>query len=94
MGEKRRLKCVDCRNRSLIPLPDSVIYHHHAEMLTVGLYPWLEDDTCCFAVADFDEAEWPDNARALKQACEKPGAPVALAISRPPSFGTQSAWDW
>lgn len=62
--EKPRVKCADCRNRSLIPLSDSVIYDHLAGMHAVGVYPLLEDDTCYFLAVDFDAAEWRDDARA------------------------------
>lgn len=58
--EKPRIKCGDCTNRLLIPLSDAVIYDHLAGKHTVGVYPMLEDDTCYFLAADFDEADWRD----------------------------------
>lgn len=80
--EKPRIKCGDCGNRLLIPLSDQVIYDHLAGEHTVGIYPLLEDDTCYFLAADFDEAEWRDDARAFVQSCSELGVPVALEISR------------
>jgi hypothetical protein len=56
MCEKPRIKCGDCSNRLLIPLSDTVIYDHLTGKHTVGVYPLLEDDTCYFLAADFDEA--------------------------------------
>ncbi|GLC97061.1 hypothetical protein Tamer19_64700 [Cupriavidus sp. TA19] len=80
--EKPRIKCGDCGNRLLIPLSDQVIYDHLAGEHTVGIYPLLEDDTCYFLAADFDEAEWRDDAGAFVQSCSELGVPVALEISR------------
>lgn len=62
--EKPRIKCADCGKRLLIPLSDSVIYDHLAGQHTIGIYPLLTDDTCHFLAVDFDEAGWPQIARA------------------------------
>jgi hypothetical protein len=59
-----------------------VIYDHLAGEHTVGVYPLLEDDTCHFLAADFDEADWRDDARAFMQSCQELGVPAALEISR------------
>ena len=80
--EKPRIKCGECNNRLLIPLSDQVIYEHLAGKRTVGVYPLLTDDTCHFLAADFDEAEWREDANAFYQSCHELGVPVALEISR------------
>jgi hypothetical protein len=80
--EKPRIKCGDCTNRLLVPLSDAVIYDHLAGKQTIGVYPLLEDDSCCFLAVDFDEADWRDDARAFMQSCEELGVPAALEISR------------
>ena len=80
--EKPRIKCVDCANRLLIPLSDAVIYDHLAGQHTVGVYPLVEDDSCCFLAVDFDEADWREDARAFMQSCAELGVPAALEISR------------
>ncbi|MBU6223875.1 MAG: DEAD/DEAH box helicase family protein [Burkholderiales bacterium] len=80
--EKPRIKCGDCSNRLLIPLSDAVIYDHLAGEHTVGVYPLLEDDTCYFLAADFDEADWRDDARAFMQSCHELGVQASLEISR------------
>ena len=80
--EKPRIKCGDCSDRLLIPLSDTVIYDHLAGKHTVGVYPLLEDDTCYFLAADFDEADWCEDARAFMQSCHELGIPAALEISR------------
>ena len=78
--EKPRIKCGECNNRLLIPLSDQVIYEHLAGKRTVGVYPLLADDTCHFLAADFDEAEWREDAKAFYQSCHELGVPVALEI--------------
>lgn len=80
--EKPRIKCGDCNNRQLIPLSDAVIYRHLAGEHTVGIYPLLEDDTCYFLAADFDEADWREDALVFMQSCEELGVSAALEISR------------
>jgi superfamily II DNA or RNA helicase len=80
--EKPRIKCGECKNRLLIPLSDQVIYEHLAGKRTVGVYPLLPDDTCHFLAADFDDAEWREDAKAFFQSCQELGVPVALEISR------------
>jgi superfamily II DNA or RNA helicase len=80
--EKPRIKCGECNNRLLIPLSGTVIYEHLAGKRTVGVYPLLTDDTCQFLAADFDEAEWREDAKAFYQSCHELGVPAALEISR------------
>lgn len=80
--EKPRIKCGDCANRQLLPLSDAVIYGHLAGEHTAGVYPLLEDDTCHCLAADFDAADWRDDARAFLQSCAELGVPAALEFSR------------
>nr|AAU82574.1 DNA or RNA helicases of superfamily II [uncultured archaeon GZfos18F2] len=79
---KPRIKCGDCDHRLLLPVTDQVIYDHLAGQHTVGVYPLLADDTCCFLAADFDDADWREDARALMQSCHELNIPAALEISR------------
>ncbi len=80
--EKPRIKCGDCSHRLLIPLSDAAIYDHLAGKHTIGVYPLLDDDTCCFLAVDFDESDWRDDARAFMRSCADLGVPAALEISR------------
>jgi superfamily II DNA or RNA helicase len=80
--EKPRIKCADCHQRQLLAVTDDVIFRHLAGAVVVGVYPLLKDDTCYFLAADFDEAEWRDDARAFAESCHTLGVPVALEISR------------
>lgn len=79
---KPRVKCGDCNQRQLLPVTDQVIYDHLAGKLTIGVYPLLSDDSCYFLAADFDEADWREDANAFMQSCLELGIPVALEISR------------
>lgn len=80
--EKPRIKCADCHQRQLLAVTDDVIFRHLAGALVAGVYPLLKDDTCYFLAADFDEAEWRDDARAFAESCHTLGVPVALEVSR------------
>ena len=80
--DKKRVKCSECGNRLLLPLADQVIYDHLAGEHVVGVYPLLADDTCHFLAADFDEADWRDDAKAFAVSCHELDVPVAIEISR------------
>jgi hypothetical protein len=79
---KPRVKCGDCNQRQFLPVADQVIYDHLAGKQTIGVYPLLIDDCCYFLAADFDEADWREDAQAFMQSCRELGVPAALEISR------------
>jgi hypothetical protein len=80
--QKPRVKCGDCNQRQLLPLTDQVIYDHLAGKQTIGVYPLLTDDSCCFLAADFDEADWREDAKAFMQSSRELSIAAALEISR------------
>jgi len=80
--KKPRVKCGNCDQRLLLPVTDKVIYDHLAGKQTIGVYPLLNDDSCYFLAADFDEADWREDAKAFLQSCRELGIPAALEISR------------
>ena len=58
--DKKKTKCSDCPNRQLKPLEYNDVYNHLAGKDeygrdVIGLYPILEDYTCRFLCADFDD---------------------------------------
>ena len=55
---------------------------HLTGKLTAGIYPLLQNDTCYFVVADFDDAEWREDAKAFVAAAADVGVVAALEISR------------
>lgn len=79
---KPRVKCGECNQRQLLPVTNQVIYDHLAGKQTIGIYPLLSDDSCCFIAADFDEADWREDANAFMQSCREIGVPAAMEISR------------
>ena len=79
---KPTVKCGDCNQRQFLPLTNQVLYDHLAGKETVGIYPLLIDNSCYFLAADFDEADWREDAKAFKQSCRELSIPAALEISR------------
>lgn len=76
--DKKRVKCSECENRLLLPLADHAIYDHLVGEHVVGVYPLFADNTCHFLAADFDEADWRDDAKAFAVSCHELGVPVAI----------------
>jgi hypothetical protein len=66
----------------LLPVTDQVLFDHLSGKHTVGVYPLLTDDACFFLAADFDQADWREDARAVMQSCRELHIPAALEISR------------
>jgi len=89
--EKPRIRCEDCLHRQFLPVTDDVIRSHLLGLdpqdrsgrdFTIGVYPLLLDETCCFLAADFDKASWMDDVQAFYNTCKEFGVPVALERSR------------
>ena len=58
--DKRKYKCANCPNRMLKSLNDEDIYKHlegkdGIARDVIGIYPMLQDETCHFLCADFDD---------------------------------------
>ncbi len=79
---KPTIKCSDCPNRVLLPLNDRVILDHLQGRSTIGVYPLLEDETCHFLAADFDNESWVEDVTAFVDTCRGFGIPVAVERSR------------
>ena len=79
---KPKVRCGDCTQRVFLPVTDQVIYDHLTGKHTIGVYPLLSDDTCCFLSTDFDEADWKEDARAFIESCRELDIPAAVEISR------------
>jgi len=79
---KPKVKCAACNQRRLMPLTDQVVYDHLVGKQTIGIYPLLENDHCWFLAADFDKADWQQDALAYMQSCREMDVPAALEISR------------
>ena len=79
---KPRVKCSACDCRELLPLTDQTIYNHLAGKHTIGVYPLLLDESCCFLAVDFDGDHWRENVRAFYESCRESNVPVSIEISR------------
>jgi hypothetical protein len=86
--EKPRIKCCDCPNRCFLAVTDDVIRWHlsgrdlQGRDFVAGIYPMLQDETCCFLAADFDRERWQEDAGAFLETCERLALPAALERSR------------
>ena len=79
---KKKVKCGQCKNRSLIPISDQTIFNHLAGKHTIGVYPLLEDETCWFLAVDFDKKEWQSDITAFHETCRTYRIPAVIERSR------------
>lgn len=85
--DKRKYKCVNCPNRVLKPLADKDIYKHlegkdSLARDVIGIYPMLQDETCHFLCADFDEESFEKDISAFREICKELDIPVNIERSR------------
>jgi hypothetical protein len=85
---KPTVKCGECPHQAFIPVSDEVIGRHlrgggvGGGDYVVGVYPLLPDGTCWFLAADFDKADWVEDASAFLETCRQRGIAAALERSR------------
>lgn len=79
---KPKVKCGDCANRDFDPVTDKVIRYHLEGKFAIGIYPLLQDETCCFLAVDFDKKSWMKDAQAFMETCRLLKVPAALERSR------------
>ena len=85
---KPKVKCGQCPHQAFIPPSGDIIEKHlrggeaHSGDFVAGVYPLLQDETCWFLAADFDQDSWADDARALLNTCHARGIAAALERSR------------
>jgi superfamily II DNA or RNA helicase len=80
--DKPRVKCGECLNQAFLPVTDQVILDHFQGRHVAGVYPMLEDDTCCFLAVDFDKRNWQQDVAALVETCRREGVSTAVERSR------------
>src|SRR5580692_2546267 len=86
--EKPRIKCTDCPNRRFLPITDEVVGWHLSGRddrgfdFVMGVYAMLQDETCFFLAADFDEEDWQQDASAFLETCRQLDVPAVLERSR------------
>ncbi|HEY4832684.1 MAG TPA: hypothetical protein VIH61_09030, partial [Waddliaceae bacterium] len=85
---KPKIKCSECPHRAFLPVNDEVIRWHlsgqdnRGNDFVMGVYPMLLDETCFFLAADFDKANWQEDALAFFRTCQQMNLPAALERSR------------
>ncbi len=85
-----KYKCDGCGCRDLIPLDDAIVRRHlhkdAKETDVIGLYPILEDNTCFFLCADFDDKNcehgYRDDVLSYVHVCKEWGIPAYIERSR------------
>jgi superfamily II DNA or RNA helicase len=89
--QKPKISCQDCLNRSFTPVSDEIIRNHlkgedpndrMARDYTIGVYPFLVDETCWFLAVDFDKSTWIEDAKAYLETCKSFQVPAVLERSR------------
>lgn len=89
--DKRKYKCAECPNRRFATLSYEYIYNHLAGKDgygrdVVGLYPLLNDNTCCFLCTDFDDKScehgYQNDVLAFTDVCKEWNIPCYIERSR------------
>ncbi|MFA5297701.1 MAG: DEAD/DEAH box helicase family protein, partial [Lutibacter sp.] len=68
--------------KAYLKLTDEQIQKHLDGYHQIGVYPLLQDNTTWFLVADFDKANWQNEASTFLNACKKKDIPAYLERSR------------
>ena len=85
---KPKIKCSKCEFRSWQPLNTAVIEKHlrgddgRGNDFTIGVYPMLQNEHCCFLAVDFDKKDFRNDVTAFLATCKKFNIPAALERSR------------
>lgn len=69
-------------DKAYLKLTDHEILKHLNGQQLIGVYPLLHDNTSYFLAADFDEADWLNDARKFLKACNDRNIPAYLERSR------------
>jgi superfamily II DNA or RNA helicase len=81
-GKYRKISCVSCEYRKLIPLDSNQYYRHLQGDVVIGIYPLLQDDSCFLLAFDFDNREWRNDVKACYETCILYDIPAYIEISR------------
>ncbi len=75
------LKCHLCPHRAYEKVTAGTYYFHLKGDIVMGVYPLLTDNTCRFAVLDFDNSDWERDGKAVIKTARKHGIPLVPEIS-------------
>lgn len=76
------LKCHLCAHRAYEGVSEGAYYAHLKGEIVMGVYPLLPDNTCRFAVLDFDDSDWKRDGRAVIRTARRHGIAIVPEISR------------
>ena len=79
---KPKIPCSKCDHKLYAVLDEDVIENHLRGNIVAGIYPMLQDETCCFLAMDFDEADWQNDISVLRGVCNEFNIPFAVERSR------------
>ena len=79
---KPKVKCGECPHQAFIPVDDQIVLDHLHGRHVIGAYPMLQDESCWFLAADFDESSWKEDVTAFVATCHSAGLLVAVERSR------------
>jgi hypothetical protein len=88
--ELPRIRCGECPNQAFHLVDDQAILNHLQGRHVMGVYPLLEDDTCCLLAADFDKSTWREDVAAFAETCRSAG--VTVSVERSQSGNGAHAW--
>jgi superfamily II DNA or RNA helicase len=77
-----KVKCGECANQAFRPFDAAAVREHLLGKHVMGVYPLLENDSCWFLAADFDEGTWRDDVSAFVATARRAGLPLAIERSR------------
>ena len=89
--DKQKYKCAECPNRQFASLTYEHVYNHLAGKDefgrdVIGLYPVLQDNTCCFLCTDFDDKNcehgYQNDVLAFVNVCKGWNVPCYIERSR------------
>ena len=78
--------CIGCPGREYVPLTREAVMNHLRKNASptdvIGMYSILPGDMCRFLVLDFDEGDWQDCVRTIREICSEWTIPCAVERSR------------
>jgi hypothetical protein len=75
-------RCTSCSHKAYKPFDKDVLENHLKGNVTAGIYPILQDETCCFLAIDFDGSEWKKDVTAIRKTCKDLSIPIVIERSR------------
>ena len=75
-------KCHLCTQRNYVPISEQTYFAHLKGQIVMGVYPLLSNNTCYFALLDFDDQNWRRDGKAVLNTARQLCIPLVPEISR------------